>query len=255
MKKLPLFKTHFSLGKSILTVDKPTGDIEKKSSISVLDLVLNAKLDSLTVVEDCMTGLPQIREECIKNKLKLVYGLRLEMTQDCLNQDEKSLKSRAKYIIFAKNNAGHQQLIKIWSFAAKEGFYYNPVCDFVNLKRLWNDNLILCVPFYDSFLHLNSFEGNIHVPVFSGMQPIFFLEENALPFDPHLRVKVLDYCAKNGYETVEAQSIYYKSKSDFVAWLTFKSIHSRTTIEKPEANHCSSDTFCYDRWLEGNIKV
>ena len=254
MTKLPLFKTHFSLGKSCLTAEKPTVNLEKYP-ISVFDLALSAKLNELVVVDENMTGFLQLQKNAADNKLKLCFGIRLEVCQDCLHQDEKSLKSRAKYIIFAKNNDGYKTLIKIWSFAAKEGFYYNPTIDFGNLKRLWNDNLLLAVPFYDSFLHLNSFEGNVHVPVFSGMQPIFFLEENGLPFDPRLRAKVLDYCGKNGYETVEAQSIYYKSKSDFVAWLTFKCIHNRTTIEKPELDHCSSDMFSYDHWLEENSKI
>jgi DNA polymerase III alpha subunit len=254
MQKLACYRSHYSLGSSVLTLGKPVGNLEKYP-ISIIDLVLNSKQDSLCLVENNMSSFLEAEKQCRENKIKLCFGLRIEICQDCLHQDEKSLKSRAKYIIFAKNNEGYKSLIRLWSFAAKEGFYYNPVIDFPNLKRLWNDSLLLAVPFYDSFLHLNSFEGNVHVPVFSGMQPIFFLEENGLPFDPYLRAKVLDYCEKNGYETVEAQSIYYYDRLSFIAYATFRCIHNRTTIEKPEINHFASDTFSYDHWLTENNKT
>jgi DNA polymerase III alpha subunit len=249
MNKLACFKTHYSIGRSILTAEKPSGNLEK-SQISVFDLVLDAKLNHLCVVEDGMTGFLQLAENCTKNNLKLIYGLRVDVTENALAQDEVSLKKRAKYVIFAKNNVGYKTLIKIWSFAAKEGFYYNPCLDFKHLKALWNDNLMLAVPFYDSFLHQNAFEGHVHIPEFDTIKPVFLLESNELPFDAHLRQKVLDYSSTNGFDTVEAQSIFYKSKRDFVAYMTFKCINNRTDIEKPELNHFGSDTFNYERWLK-----
>lgn len=248
MKKLPLYKSHYSLGKSILTLNKPSGSIENYPT-SIIDLVLHSKQDFLTLVDDNMTGFLEASKHCQDKKLKLIFGLRLEITKDIVGQDEASLKNRAKYIVFAKNIAGYKALIKIWSFAAKEGFYYNACIDFKNLKRLWVNDLVLAVPFYDSFLHLNAFHAHVHVPEFDTIKPVFFLEENGIPFDTYLRSKTLDFCNKNSYDTVEAQSIYYKSKLDFIAYLTFRCISERTSIEKPEFNDMCSDTFNYERWL------
>jgi len=251
MKILACYKSHFSIGKSIITLGKVKGKIDYYPP-SIFDLVLHSGEKSLCLVEDCMTGYIEAVEGCIANKLNLNFGLRLEFTNNIENQDEKSLKNRAKYVIFAKNNAGYKQLIKIWSFAANQGFYYNACIDFKNLKKFWNDSLTLAIPFYDSFLHLNSLEGHFHVPEFGDIKPTVFLEDNGLPFDDLLRAKAIDYAAKNGLETLEAQSIYYKSKEDFIAFATFRCIHERTTIEKPELSHFCSDGFCYDRWLERN---
>jgi len=249
MDKLPLFKSHYSLGKSILTLDKPKGNIEK-NPVSIIDLVLHAGLPYMSLVEDNMTSFLEASKHCQDKKIKLIYGLRIDITLETLNQDEASLKKRAKYIIFARSNAGYKALLKIWSFAAKTGFYYNACLDFKNLKTLWNDELLLAVPFYDSFLNLNAFESHVHVPDFTPIKPIFFLEENGIPFDSYLRKKVLDYCG-NQYETLEVQSIYYKSALDFIAYLTFRCISERTSIEKPEFNNMCSDTFNYERWLNG----
>jgi len=248
MNKLGLFKTHYSVGRSILTAEKPCGDPEKRPT-SIFDLALEAKLDHICVVEDNMSGFLEATKNATDNKLKLVFGLRLSITNDIKKQDADSLKNRAKYIIFAKNNDGYQALIKIWSFAASEGFYYNACIDFSNLKRFWNENLTLAVPFYDSFLHSNSLLGYFHVPEFDTIKPVFFLEDNGIPFDSLLRAKVNEYCKKHNFDQVETQTIYYKSKLDFIAYLTFRCISERTSIEKPEFNDMCSDSFNFDRWF------
>lgn len=248
MQKLPLYKSHYSLGKSILTLNKPAGNIDQPS-VSIVDLVVNSKLDFMCLVEDNMTSFLEASKHCQDKKLKLIYGLRLDVTENSLLQDEASLKKRAKYIIFAKNNDGYRALIKIWSFAAKEGFYYNPTIDFKHLKQFWNSGLTLAVPFYDSFLHSNAFEAHVHVPELDTMKPVFILESNDLPFDPLLRKKAVDYAERNNFQTLEAQSIFYKSKFDFISYLTFRCISNRTNIEKPEFNHLGSDSFNYERWL------
>lgn len=254
MRVLPCYKSHYSLGKSILTLEAPTGNIDNYPT-SIFDLVLHSKKDFLCLVEDSMTGFLEASKNCQENKIKLIYGLRLDVTKSIENQDEKSLSSRAKYIIFAKNNAGYQSLIKIWSFAAKEGFYYNPCIDFVNLKKFWNDNLTLVVPFYDSFLHLNSLEGHFHVPEFDTIKPKFMLERNGIPFDSYLRNKVLKFCEENKFDTIESQTIYYKSKLDFIAYMTFRCISERKTIEKPEFNHMCSDLFNFENWYATENEV
>jgi len=248
MEKLALFKSHYSIGKSILTLDKPSGNIENYPT-SIFDLVIHSKQSSLVLVEDNMSGFLEATKNATENKIKLIFGLRISISKDIKNQDAASLKNRAKYIIFAKNNEGYKALIKIWSLAATEGFYYNACIDFVNIKKLWNDNLTLAVPFYDSFLHLNSLEGYFHVPEFDTIKPTFFLEDNGIPFDKHLRNKVKDYCQKHNFSLVETQTIYYKSKLDFIAYLTFRCISERASIEKPEFNNMCSDSFNFDKWF------
>jgi DNA polymerase III alpha subunit len=236
--------------RSILTLEESQG--LDKHPTSIFDCVLDSKNDFLCLADTNLSGFLQAAKECEKNKLKLIFGWRGEFCLDITKQDEASLKTRATYIVFIKNLVGYRQLIKIYSQAAKEGFYYNAAYDFSHLKKLWTDDLILAVPFYDSFLHLNSLEGQSHVPDFSFTKPIFLLEENDLPFDDLLRKKVINFAAQHGYETLESQTIYYKSPEDFIAYMTYKCIQNRSTIEKPELNHCCSDKFNYERWKQRN---
>lgn len=253
-QRLPLFKSHYSLGRSILTLDAPFNKEKKPNENSIFYLLHKHEQKTLTLVEDNVSGLLEASKNASDNNIKLIFGLRISITDDVSVKNEDSDKKQAKYIIFAKNTDGYKDLIKIWSFAANEGFYYHANIDFKNLKKLWTKNLILSVPFYDSFLHLNSLEGRTHVPDFSFTNPVFFLENNEIPFDDILKNRVLDFCDKNSFSTLNTQSIYYYEPKDFKAYLTFRCIHARgsskkSTCEKPELNHMCSDTFNFLRTI------
>ena len=118
-----------------------------------------------------------------------------------------------------------------------------------SLKKLWSDNLILAAPFYDSFVYQNNFTYSICVPEFSFCDPIFFIENNNLPMDRLLEKKVLSY-ASDKYEVYNTQSIYYENKEDFLSYLTFRCISKRTTLNKPNLEHCSSNEFCAEAFRE-----
>ena len=126
------------------------------------------------------------------------------------------------------------------------------------LKDLWHeDTLLLAIPFYDSFIFKNLTTFNTCVPDFSFTSPTFFIEDNSLPFDSLVNKGVLNYCKANKYKTEKTHSIYYKNKSDFKAYLTYKLICSRNTfpgravsIEKPNMDHMGSDEFCWESHLE-----
>lgn len=252
---LPLFKSHYSLGKSILTLEKPKGSI-KKYPLSIFDILLEHKMKKLFLVDDSINGLLQANQTAKDNKIELHFGLRLNITESVQDQNEESLSKRAKYVIVAKSNAGYEDLVKIATFAAKTGYYYTAAIDFKNLGSLWTKNLKLVVPFYDSFLYMNSFHSHSHVPRFDFTTPTFFIESNDLPFDPYLAAKVVKYCAEYKYKIVPAQSIYYKSESDFLSYLTFRCIHARSfkksSLERPDIEHMGSEQFNFDKWLKNN---
>jgi DNA polymerase-3 subunit alpha len=248
---LPLFKSHYSIGKSILTLEKPE-DTLKRGPQSIVDICLKNNLDSLTLVEDSMSGFLQSYLNCKDSKLNLIYGIRLNVCVDMANKSEESFAETSKYVIFARNNDGYNKLIKIYSLAAKEGFYYKPRIDFKNLKKLWSSkDLILAVPFYDSFIHMNALTYGECVTGFDFCEPVFFLENNDLPFDKTITKRVTDFC-KDKYETFKSKSIYYKLKEDFSSYLTFKCISNRSTINKPQFDHMCSDQFCFESWKEEN---
>jgi DNA polymerase III alpha subunit len=244
---IALFKSHFSIGKSILTLDHPS-QVKEGGSDSVFSII-GDKLEKLVLVEDSLIGFLQARKVCSDLDIQLVFGLRIKCsheeggaTNDCIH----------KIIIFAKNDDGCKLLNKIYSHSFCEN---GGVINFKDLKPLWcNESLKLCVPFYDSFIFMNTLHFCTCVPDFSFVSPVFFIENNHLPFDPIIRDQVVKYCEKYNYEYLDSKSIYYNSRSDFDAYQTYKCVCSKKfkqrTLNVPNFDHLSSSEFCLESYLE-----
>jgi DNA polymerase III alpha subunit len=246
MEALPLFKSHYSLGKSILTLENPEDAMEDGPD-SIIDLCKKNDIKHFFLVDDNMSGFLQAYVNSKENDLQLSFGLRISVCSDMEKKEKDvSQKETCKYIILAKNVEGYKRLIKIFSLAAQKGFYHVPRIDFEHLKKLWNEkDLCLCVPFYDSFIHKNFLEGNHCIPDFSFAEPVFFIEKNDIPFDHLILKRVLEF-TKNKYKTQKTKSIFYSEKKDFKAYLTFRCINKRSTLDKPQLDHMCSDEFCLE---------
>lgn len=246
---LPLFKSHYSLGRSTLTLFPPEED--RSGPDSIFDIVQQEKMQELFLVDDCMSGFLEAYVNSKELNVKLIFGFRITICEDMHEKTPESLQKGSKYVIFAKNTGGYKRLIKISSDASRNGFYYKPRIDFPTLKKYWDESdLMLCVPFYDSFIFRNTLEGALCTPDFSFAEPKFFLEKSGIPFDPILEKKVKEFTSQNGYETIKARSIYYKDKKDFKAYLTFRCINNRSTLERPQLEHMCSDMFSFENWKE-----
>lgn len=245
METIPLFKSHYSIGRSILTLEDEGQEDQYPDSI--IDIARDNSLKEIFLVEDNMTSFLQAYTNTKKYNIKLRYGLRISITDNLEEKNEESRFKTSKIIIFFKNNEGYKKLINIYTIAAKNGFYYEPRIDFKTLKNFWDDkDLILCVPFYDSFIFNNTLKSFICVPNLDFTKPILFIENNNLPFDNLIKEKVLLYSKANNLETLNVKSIYYKTKKDFKSYLTFRCINNRTILNKPELEHMTSNSFCFE---------
>ena len=246
---LPLFKSHYSLGRSILTLEKKDTQLTNGPD-SIIDLCLDHEIKDFYLVEDSMGSFLQAYNNTKEEDLSFRFGLKINVTKDRNEKNEAALKTSSKYIIFARNEDGYKKLIKIYSDAASKGFYYVPRTDFGVLRELWDDSsLALAIPFYDSFIFKNTLEGGECVPEFDFTEPTFLVEKNELFFDSIVQKRVESFC-KDKYESQEAQSIYYKEKQDFTAYLTLRCMNNRSTWNKPNIEHLSSDGFCFENWAE-----
>ena len=246
---IPLFKSHYSLGKSILTLAK-AGSSEADEPSSIIDIAKKLNLENLHLVDDSISGFLEAYKSCEDAKLNLRFGLRLTVCDDIDNKTAESREKEHKVIIYILNTDGYYDLIKISTLASIQGFYYYPRIDCKNLKKLWNDkNLHLCVPFYDSYVFKNNLSYSICVPDFSFCNPTYFVEDNNLPFDEILKSKV-EEITTDKQPAVKTQSVYYENKEDFLAYLTFRCISERTTLNKPNLEHCSSNEFCAESFKE-----
>jgi DNA polymerase III alpha subunit len=248
---IPIFKSHYSIGRSILTLEKPE-DVLEDGPDSIINLCLENKIKNLYLVEDSIGGFLQGYINSAASNLDFRFGLRLTVCDDMSEKNEESKLRCSKYIIFANNKEGYQRLIKINTTAAKDGFYYTARADFKTLKKYWdNKDLSLCVPFYDSFLHRNAIHGTLCVPNFDFTEPTFFIEDNDLYIDQVIKKHIEKHC-ENGCESQEVKSIFYKDRKDFKSYLTFRCINNRSSLDKPELEGMNSAEFCLQSWKEAN---
>jgi DNA polymerase III subunit alpha len=190
----------------------------------------------------------QANQNCSDLGVKLNYGLRLTICDDNQEKSDDSLNSNSKIIVFARNLNGYKRLVKLYTDASTEGFYYEPRTDWGKLKKVWNDkDLLMTFPFYDSYVFNNLLTNKICCPdLFS--EPFFFEEDNDLPFDNLVSAQL----KKMNGNIVKSKSIYYSTRQDFPAYLTFRCINKRTTLSKPNLEHMSSAEFCFESWEEAN---
>jgi len=247
---LGLFKSHYSIGKSILTLNDPK-KVKPDGADSIFKIALDNNLKEIVLVEDSLVGFFEAYRRAKELGIKLVFGLRLSVRNSA---DEEDISSDHKIIIFAKNKEGCRLLNRIYSkaFCDFDGFL-----DYESLSRLWdNKALKMAVPFYDSFIHMNKFSFGNAIPNFYFTEPTFFIESNGLAFDHLLENEVNNYFeTSKKYPTQKVKSIYYKDKKDAEALMTYKIICNRTfgknrSLSRPELAHFNSDEFSFESWKE-----
>ena len=218
---IPFFKTHSSIGKSILRID----DVYN----------LTKDFDEVYLVEDNMTGFP---EAFRKFEDRLRFGLRFSMYND-----DHSEESASKMIAFANGDAGAKELYSLYTQQSD-----------TKITRPWDftKDLQYVVPFYDSFLHKNLTTFSNCVVDLPFDIP-FMIEDNNLPFDCLIEDKILSYCKNHPNEHFNAKSIYYKDKEDVLAFQTYKLICNRRIgrtydLSNPGLDHFGSNEFCFASW-------
>ena len=86
---IPLFKSHFSIGKSILTLDDPK-DASENGSDSIFKIAQENNLKQIFLVEDSLIGFFEAYKKSKQLGIQLVFGLRLSMRNSSLEDSEVS---------------------------------------------------------------------------------------------------------------------------------------------------------------------
>lgn len=223
---IPLFKTHASIGRSILRIE----DVKRIADEN--------QFDEVYFVEDTMVGFPEAFRT-FGNKLR--FGYRFPIFNEDGSDD-----SESKMIVFADGDEGCRELYDLYTRSFDE-----------KLKTPWNDykNLKFVVPFYDSFLHKN-------LTGFANCMPNlpdtidFFVEKNNLPFDQFIQKAVDRYAVISPKrKRIKVKSIFYENKEDVEAFQTYKCICNRqpgrqASLSNPRLDHFGSDRFCVEAWKE-----
>jgi len=219
---IPLFTTHFSIGKSILTTDRV--------------FELGEELDEIPFVENSFYSFRRLVKKEKETGKRFVFGLKINCSL---------LGEASKVIVFAKNGSGIVKLRNIYTdaFVKREGV--------ANFESLVDDDLQVAFPFYGGFIHksIHNF-GNFYLPYEDLKDPVFYEEDNLHPYDFQIK-KEMD---KRGIKGKLAKSIFYEKKDDFPAYQNYRSSCFRKvgrkapSFDAPEIEDCSSDRFCWDEY-------
>lgn len=223
---IPIFKTHFSIGKSILTIDK------------IFELGKDQK--EIVLVEDSMSGFRAAKKKSFEVGIPLRFGLRLSTVDS---------GGDSKVIYFAENDKGVDSLRRIFTkaFTENNGIYKFNRDDLAGIK--------LAIPFYDSYIHKSLHHFGSYELDLRGLKPFFFSEDNNHPFD-----FIINAALKEQEENIiKCKSIFYEKREDAVAFQWYKATCGeskagrRPTFERPELPHFCSEEFCWESYLENEL--
>jgi len=248
MDIIPLWSSHYSFGKSILTLDKPE-KINESAPISIFSIAKENKLREIFLVESSMSGFVETYLNSQESKIPVRFGLKLTVCEDINDKSDKSFKTESKVIIWLKNS-NNKQLNRIWTRAATDGYYYIPRISWKELQSLWDENLSLSIPNYGSFLHNNLLKGYECAPDFGKIKPNIFWNDMSLPFDNLIKSAHINYGQNNNLDIREVHPIYYYNTNCFYAYNVFRAIQNRSVMSKPQMDHFSSSNFSFQKYME-----
>lgn len=219
---------------------------------SIITLAKKAGLKEVYFASSRMYDFVTAWKLCEANGLQLIFGLELWLCTNPEDHTEASIADESKVIVWMKNSEGYKDIIKLYSkvYTNAKHKYYHFRGSWQILKEFWTDNLLLTVPFYDSFLHRNTLNhGSTIVPDFP-VKPIFMREiDSGLPFEPLVEEALVNF-TKGEYEIMNAKTIYYPDYEDAKAWIVYRSVKEHSSFNKPQLDYCCSNNFCVTNYME-----
>mgnify|MGYP001428222672 CR=1 FL=1 len=103
MDLVPLFKSHYSIGRSVLTLRGLDSSKENEPD-SIVDIAHSAGIKRVFVVEDTMSGLLEAYSNLKEAKIGLHFGIRITVCADMKTKNAESVENSCKFIIFAKED-------------------------------------------------------------------------------------------------------------------------------------------------------
>lgn len=112
---IPIFTSDASLGKSILTTDKNEKIVDNKpveitkpediladAPVSIFSIAKAYNLDQIYLAENSMVSFNSAYKQANKLNKQLIFGIKLIITPDPLNKEDKSKLSDSNVIVWMK---------------------------------------------------------------------------------------------------------------------------------------------------------
>ncbi len=253
----PVFDSHHSIGSGcLLTLEEP-GKAKPGNPISVFDLATQGNLKEVVLCSERIDGFMQAYKTAIKLGIKLCPGIKVVIAPDMTIKDDASCRAESKVAIMALNTQGYHDLLRIYSRAWTDGFYYVGRADWNLLRELWTPNLGLALPFFSSFIAKNTLTRAQIVPDLPAIPWVFREVGSQLPFAPLIDAAIDRYLDGTGEmaraQVVPVKSVYYAKRADLKPYTVMRVLDKhdkRASYDAPGVDHLASAEFCWESFCE-----
>jgi hypothetical protein len=240
----------YSSRKSLLTYWGEK-DVTPEGPQSIVSLCKTAGLKQCFGVSTNFHVFLEAWKSCKEAGIQFSFGLEMTLCDDATIHTEESLINEHKVIIFALNSAAYQDLIRLYTacHSKVENRYHMQRFDCKQLTQYWTDNLLLAIPFFDSFIHINTMRYKAAIMPSFPVGPVIFRETNSgLPFASIIDDALDTYNSDGPREEVRVKTIYYEKYADFEAYITDRARRQRANFNKPNLDYMCSPHFCFEDW-------
>lgn len=264
MSITPIFVSNRSIQSAgLLTLDEP-GKAKPGEPVSVFDLARRANLKEVLLIDEKIGGFFSAFRSAEKAHVTLCYGIKLVVCSNLADKTPESRATESKVIVMVTNTEAYSDLVRIWNRAWTTGHFsyrddsYGRI-DWAGLKELWTPRLMLGLPFFSSFLAVNTLSFSRVVPDLPPLTTfplaVFREVDSRLPFAPLIKAAIDGYlpvARAEGVtiEEVSSKTVYYDRAADLRSYILRRAQQNRTTWDKPNVDHLSSDRFSMQSWEE-----
>lgn len=246
---LPVFYDHSSR-RSLLTY-WGAKDVTPEGPQSIIELCKKASLKRCFGVSTNFHTFLEAWKGCKEAGIQFCYGLELTLCDDAAVHAEESLRTEHKVLVFMRNSAAYEDLIRLYTavHANQANRYYVQRADCRLLAQYWTANLELVLPFFDSFIHANTLRYGANIVPSFPVKPVIFREVNSgLPFASLIDAALDRYNGDRSHEEVRVKTVYYDRYADFEPYIAERARHKRASFNKPNLDFMCSPRFCFEEW-------
>jgi len=244
-----------------LVVDWLPKECTEGGPVSIIQLAKEAGLKKVIVISNNFHSFVSLNNNFKAEGLQLIFGLEILMTNNRFDKTEESLASNHKVIVLMKNSQAYYDLIKIYTAwkTNKEAKYYHYRFDQEELKKLWTPNLIMCWPFFDNLVAVNTLiNGAAIIPSYGEeieREMIIFREQDS----EHIHQVSIDealneFNKDKKFQEMKVKTILYNKREDAKAWITYVSILNQSSFAKPSKDYACSTNFSFQSYKELTTK-
>lgn len=231
----PIFYDHSS--KKSIMVWWEDKFIKSTTAPSITSCIKEAGLKQVVFISNNFATYPEARKRCEELGVKLIFGIEFTMLDDCNDRTPESLNKEHRIVVFCKNSAGLEDLLKLYSacHTNPDNKYYIFRFDFKQLDKYWTKNLKMGLPFFDSFIAKNTYNFNANIiPDLSKYEKFFMIEQGAEhPLESIIDASINKFNLSHNWPIEKVKTIYYKTRDEFKAYMTYRCIQKGSEF-RPE---------------------